>query len=295
VQAGSGGWGPEENPWNDAPIHLNQMMAAQLSVVGIDVSHGYSCLTTWPGMKRKLPAGQVFTYPGDGTSGIPPAEFAAEAPFTTNKTLGVPDLAGRHLFVYEGGLDSMFGELQIESASLSSPSGQVAIKYIDGSSLGYLAGGDILPIKPLEPFTTYTATVRLGAVEDFLGPGVPAVTHTWSFTTGANNPNGHWNEGQESASGRRKTRSGAKHRHPTLKLRRRGNHMVALGAFFRPRKTVILRRQPGRKLIARVRPNRAGRFQAALRWGHLPTLTVVAKQGKVTVRARMKATGGKRH
>lgn len=292
VIAGAGGWGPEENPWNDAPIHLNQMMAAELSVVGIDVSHGYSCLTTWPGLRRKLPLGQVFTYPGDGTTGIPPAELASELPTTPNRQLGIPDLAGRHLFVYEGGLDAgIGGAVHIESASLSSPSGPVAVKWMDPSSSGYLIGGDIIPLKPLEPYTTYTAKVQIAAVERFFGPDAPAVTHTWSFTTGKDNPHGYWNESSGSGS-KGKTRRGKPSRHrPTLKLRRHGDHMLAIGAYFQPRKKVTLRRQPGNQLIKRVRPNRKGRFQVALEWGRLPTLTVIARQGKKTVRARMKATG----
>jgi len=293
VLAGSGGWGPEENPWNDAPIHLNQMMAAELSVVGIDVSHGFSCLTTWPGLRRQLPVGQVYTYPGDGTTGIPPAEFAAESPTTPNKELGIPDLAGRHLFVYEGGLDAgLGGSVHIESASLSSPSGPVAVKWMDPDSLGYLIGGDIIPLKPLEPFTTYTAKVQIAAVDRFYGPDAPAVTHTWSFTTGKDNPNGYWNEGS-----REVVRRKARHHRPALKLRKRGDHMLAIGTYFTPGKKVTLRRQPGQQLIKRVIPNRKGKFTVSLRWGHRPTLTVVAKQGKRTVkatRARSQA-GPKRH
>jgi hypothetical protein len=293
VIAVSGGWGPEENPWNDAPIHLNQMMAAELSAVGIDVSHGYSCLTTWPGLRRKLPVGEVYTYPGNGTTGIPPAEFASELPTTPNKALGIPDLAGRHLFVYEGGLDAgLGGDVHIESASLSSSAGPVAIKWMDPESLGYLIGGDIVPLKPLEPFTTYTAKVQIAAVDRFIGPDAPAVTHTWSFTTGKANPHGYWNEGNDSGSRRKAVHRKPSHHHPTLKLRKRGDHMLAIGAFFQPKKKVTLWRQPGTQLIKQVKPNRKGKFQVSLKWGHLPTLTVIAKQGKKTVKARMKATGG---
>ncbi len=268
-------------------------MAAELSVVGIDVSHGSSCLTTWPGMRRKLPLGQVYTYPGDGTTGIPPAEFASEIPTTPNKELGIPDLAGRHLFVYEGGLDAgLGGSVHIESASLSSPSGPVAVKWMDPDSLGFLAGGDIIPLKPLKPFTTYTANVQIAAVDRSSGPDVPAVSHTWSFTTGKNNPRGHWNEGNGSDSTRRAHRKSG-HHHPTLKLRKRGDHMLAIGAYFTPKKKVTLRRQPGNQLIKRVKPNHKGKFKVSLKWGHLPTLTVIAKQGKKTVKAKMKATGAR--
>lgn len=292
-------WGPESNPWNDAPIHLNQLMTPDLQVVGIDDSHGKQCVTTWPGMTRvPPPRGTVDTYPGDGTVGIPPAEFASEAPTVPGEEVGIKGLAGRELFVYEEGTGITYcgDSLDIESASLRSPGGPVEVRWVDQTSRigGYLTGGIVIPVKPLDAHTSYTATVTLAPLEEDLcggGPSIPEQTHTWSFTTGESNPDGFWP--RPPSKHRRSTHHRHRRRHPTLRLRKRGDHMVAIGNYFKPHKRVTLRRRPGNALIERVRPDSTGHFQVSLRWGHLPTLTVIAKQGGRTIKVRMKATGGR--
>jgi Carboxypeptidase regulatory-like domain len=280
LTSGAGATSANNNAWNDAPYHLNQLMMPELSVVGIDDSHDRTCFTTWPGRRAKLPIGTIFTYPGDGTTGLPPSEYAAELPGTPNEEVGLPPLTGRQLFVYR--ISRFHPQAAITAASLSSPSGPVEVKFLASQ-------GIIIPVKPLEPFTTYTASATLA--EDFYSEreSLPAVVRTWSFTTGKANPGGHWEE-PRLAVGDGKRRHKA-HHHPTLKLRKRGNHMLAIGSWFKPRKKVVLRRQPGNRLIKRVRANKRGSFQVSLKWGHLPTLTVTAKQGEKTVKARMKASG----
>jgi hypothetical protein len=65
LAAGSSGWGPEANPWEDAPIHLNQLLSPDIFQLGIDESGGRACATTWPGVGLPaLPVGTVLTYPG---------------------------------------------------------------------------------------------------------------------------------------------------------------------------------------------------------------------------------------
>ncbi len=177
-------------------------MSPELSSVGIDDAGGQVCMTTWPGMvPPPVPAGTVLTYPGDGTSGLPPAERAEELPFVPGEAVGVPlgTVAGRELFVYEiGALAPLGGVLHglgvwIGSASLRSSEGSVPIRWVDSSTPGmgsYLAGAIIIPLNPLVPDTRYTAEVELRATED-----IPPVTHSWSFTTGAWNPSGRWPSG----------------------------------------------------------------------------------------------------
>src|SRR6201999_4249443 len=113
-----------------------------------------------------------------------------ELPSTPNKDLGVPDLAGRELLVYETGAEYGENQATIVTASLSSDAGSVPVKWTgrDGEP-----GAIIVPTEPLRPFTTYRASVTL-APFDTLAADVPELTHTWSFTTGKNNPAGHWEE-----------------------------------------------------------------------------------------------------
>jgi hypothetical protein len=196
-------WTPQANPWEDAPIHLNQLWTPDLYTVGIDESRGYTCTTTWPGIGAPAsPAGTVITYPGDGTTGLPPAEDAAESPFVPGKFVGIPEgtIAGRELFVYEEQPPVMgscagfcFARAPaLVSASLTDPGGPVQIKWVDANTEGvggYLTGAIIIPVQPLAANTTYTADVTL---EANLASGLPVVTHQWSFTTGPANPSGVW-------------------------------------------------------------------------------------------------------
>jgi hypothetical protein len=203
ILAEGGNWTAQANPWEDAPIHLDQLYTADLYTVGIDESRGYSCTTTWPGIGPPAsPVGTVITYPGNGTSGLPPAEDAAELPFVPGNFVGVPagTVAGRELFVYEE-QSPLMGPCSgfclaraptITSASLTSVSGAAEVKWVDGSTNevgGYLTGAIIIPVKPLAANTTYKAGVTL---EANLLYGVAEVAHEWTFTTGPPNPSGLW-------------------------------------------------------------------------------------------------------
>ncbi len=292
ILADGGAWSQSSNPWNDAPIHLNQLMTPSLSAVGIDDNRqGYQCVTTWPGMLHSEPAGTIHTYPGDGSVGIPPAEFASESPTTPNKELGIPDLAGRQLFVYEVGTENFnqgFGRIRVLSASLTGPSGPVPIKVADDESSigGFLTGAIIVPVQPLAAYTAYRATVTLAPVTNF-GEVVilPEVTHSWSFTTGRANPNGNWNEGSES------TRTRTKPRSPLRQVRTsyKHGHVIVVGRHFDPglvtiKRKVLLRRERKQNgsLLARAHANGKGVFRAQITWPKKHLAFRVYQQGKST-------------
>ncbi len=178
-------WAAGNNPFETAPLHLASLYAPSLSVVGIDDAHGYQCVNTLAGTQRTFASDTVFTYPGNGLHGVPPSENAAEMPFVPGQFVGIPQgrTAGRELFVYLNQAGQM-GQAQVHflSATLSGPHGLVAIKTVDNTTptVGpYLSGGIIIPVKPLAPHTTYTARVTLTN-------GSGTISHTWSFTTGAN-------------------------------------------------------------------------------------------------------------
>ncbi len=198
ILAGGAYWTPEGNPWEDAPIHLNQLYTPDLDVVGIDESRD-TCTTTWPGIGAPLqPGGTIITYPGDGTNGFPPSERAAESPFVPGKFVGVPEgtIAGREIFVYEEpgpcSLLSCLGPTAplVESATLTGPSGPVEVRTVSGNTSevgGYLTGAIIIPVKPLAANASYTAEVALAPYGE-----LPAESHRWTFQTGPANPNGAW-------------------------------------------------------------------------------------------------------
>jgi hypothetical protein len=177
-------WKKKANPWEPAPIHLAALYAPSLNVVGIDDSrYGWVCTTDWVGMQRTFANDTVSTYPGDGVRGVEPGENAHEDPFVPGDFVGLPagTVTGRHLFVYlnQAGQPGQ-AQVKIVSASLSGPKGKLKVKTVDNSTptVGpYLAGGIIIPVKPLTPFTKYTAKVT---VKD----GSGTMSKTWHFTTG---------------------------------------------------------------------------------------------------------------
>ena len=182
LSAGSD-WTPGSNPWEDAPIHLDQLFTPSLAVIGIDDTNGFVCATTWPGFTR--PAGStdtISTYPGNGAQNVPGMENANESPFVPGDFVGITmgTTAGRELFVY---LDQAGKQgpapVAITAASLTGPSGPVEVRWVDNSTqtIGpYLTGGIILPVAPLAPGASYQATVSVQA-------GSGTLSNAWGFTT----------------------------------------------------------------------------------------------------------------
>lgn len=163
------------NAFEHAPIHLMQTLAPPLSEMG--VSGG--CATTFPGYNR--PGGPVlFSYPGNGTTGHYFEETARELPFVPGDFVGLPEgtTTGPHLYVMS--LGTPRGRLT--GAVMAGPSGAVEVRTVDNSTeeLGsYLPpGGIVIPVRPLAPRQTYTATASF-APDD----GSPPLSLQWSFST----------------------------------------------------------------------------------------------------------------
>lgn len=150
------------NPWEHAPIHLMQLLGAELSVTGF----APTCMITWAGYQRTPPATpQLLAYPGNGTSFIYASERAEEWPFTPAAFVGLQQggLTGPYLYVLGWGT----GRGRITAASLNGPGGPVEVRTVDDYTTGSLGelgsylppGGIVIPVKPLAPSTTYTASV----------------------------------------------------------------------------------------------------------------------------------------
>jgi hypothetical protein len=181
-------WTKRRNPWENAPIHLDQLFSPSLSVVGIDDNNGYVSTTTWPGMLRSPPTTDtIYTYPGNKAKGIPASELAAESPFVPQQFVGIrPGRAtGRELFVYlNRAHDVGQSPVTIVAAMLKGSNGGLQLRWVSTTtkSIGpYLAGAIIIPVKPLTADTKYTATVK---VKD----GKETLSHSWSFTTAGRAP-----------------------------------------------------------------------------------------------------------
>lgn len=175
------------NPWEDAPIHLLQMLAPQMSETGAAESYGHNCLTTWPGFKRPSPATPTaYSYPGDGVSGVVPTEYASEAPFIPGDFVGLPKgtATGRYLLAYlSGPLGFSEATAVTAAATLTGPEGPVEIRTIDSTSPDIGAymprpSAFLIPVRPLKPLATYRASVQ------WTLEGAPLLQQGFSFTTG---------------------------------------------------------------------------------------------------------------
>jgi len=164
----------EGNPWTDAPLHLTQLFDPGLRRVGASDAFGASCVTTWPGM-RSGPARKIWTVPRSGGV-VPASQHAWEAPFTPQERVGIDaeTVTGPYLYVWSDGFD------ELVDGWLLDPDGDVVeTRVIDDADVDGAAGtgnGWLLPVEPLAPGTTYTATVTLDGPDGEL-------SRTWSFTT----------------------------------------------------------------------------------------------------------------
>jgi hypothetical protein len=178
-----GRWTRTANPWENAPIHLLALLAPSLSVVGIDDSNGYQCVTTYPGLVRApTTTDRISTYPADGAERVAPSEQARESPFVPGQFVGIPSghTAGRELFVYLN-LAHQTGQAPVHvlAAKLAARGHPVTLRWVDSQTptVGrYLPGAILIPVKPLQPGTRYTASV---SVQDRSA----TLTRRWSFTT----------------------------------------------------------------------------------------------------------------
>ena len=184
------------NPYENAPLHLDQLLAPRLAQLGSADAEGFSCTTTFPGWVRgDPPALTVYTYPGNGAQ-IYASEIARELPWTPGQLAGippgtpdgpVPDRAGRCT-----GSEPVRQPGDVERRdpggtwlvrSRSRPSTAASRYRVATTSLSsYISpGGFIIPAKPLYAGVSYHAHV----VVSFAGTQTP---YDWTFTTLGANP-----------------------------------------------------------------------------------------------------------
>jgi hypothetical protein len=185
------------NPYENAPIHLHQLLAPRLNVTGVSESDGFNCTSTF-GPSGTIGYGRapvakpiMYVYPPPGSTGLPTTEVADEGPFTPGEVLGIPrgTLTGRyiHLFV-DGPWKTAIPKVKITKATLKTASGEpIEIKVADsevptpdGHRLGdYMPqGAQLIPLKALPADAVLDAHVE-ATVEG------AAVAKSWTFGTGS--------------------------------------------------------------------------------------------------------------
>ena len=189
---GTGPWTSTVNPFENAPIHLHQLLAPRLDRMGASEDQGYGCATTLASRDRLAPAADVtYTYPGNGAQDWVPSQLAAESPYTPGELAGIPagTTTGPYLYVMFDGPDLTPGEsAAATSATLTGPDGPVDVAVVDNETpglAGFLPPGmQVIPRAPLRVGAVYTATVA-ARVTTQGGAGPSRVFgRTWSFATG---------------------------------------------------------------------------------------------------------------
>jgi hypothetical protein len=172
-----------DNPWLQAPLHLDGLLTPQLEQSGYADGAGGVCMVVGDDdfdFNRHL--GELYTYPGDGSVGAPPSvDSHNELPTNPAEALGLDNPTGTNILVFAH-LEP-FGNTKIVAASLSGPDGPHQVRWADDTSplgMNFSWGGIVVPVKPLAPGTRYTASVTVEPA-DLAGP---PLTRTWSFTTG---------------------------------------------------------------------------------------------------------------
>lgn len=181
----TGGWpSAARNPFEDAPIHLMQLLAPALSVTGFSQTGG--CVYTWPGYQRPVPAAtQYFSYPGPGASGWPARQVTAEFPFTPAELLGLKNPTGPHVYLFTFGPERP----KLAGATLRGPGGAaVPVRFLPsvsgGRADGYLPpGGIVIPASPLAAASDYVLAATWSA-----GGGASHVQTVRFRTAGAAKP-----------------------------------------------------------------------------------------------------------
>jgi hypothetical protein len=187
VLASGASWS-QGNPWEEAPIHLIQMLAPQLSEMGAAENNNYNCATTFPGYQRPESSSlTAYSYPGNGATGVVPAEDAAESPSVPGDRVGLPEgtTTGRYLLAYLSGIDPSDAPDVTVTATLSVAGAPVDLRVVDSTDEeigGYMPqpSAFLIPAQPLKPRTGYQADVTWSM------EGAVLFDQRFSFTTGTN-------------------------------------------------------------------------------------------------------------
>jgi len=177
-------WTAKHDPWAGMPVQQMALLSPLLTQLGASSTRNYVCATTRPGYLRPAPAQPaLYPYPGDGAAEVPYSRFSYGLPLTPGDAVGLPSgfNTGPNLLV----MADISGQAKIVDASLAGPTGAVEIRTVDNTvaQIGdFLApGGIIIPVDPLKPGRTYSASATVAV-------GGRTLSRQWSFTTAKADP-----------------------------------------------------------------------------------------------------------
>jgi hypothetical protein len=165
---GFSGFTATSNPWDIAPLHQTLLFDPRVNSAGYDEYKAFTCMRF--GFNFTSSATPVFyVYTSDtGRTGVPfRVIIDGEGPYAPQEAVGIPqgvETGPNILFFSEGFGSSDHAVLY----NLTGPGKRaVNVKFVDsttpppnGSNIhAFQTGGDMIPVKPLLPATSYTANV----------------------------------------------------------------------------------------------------------------------------------------
>lgn len=192
-------WSATENPWMSAtdyaPLHAAKLFDPAATQAWYAEDEHNACLgvnagTDEGGHYPSTPT--LYSYPGDGQGDVPFAVEASELPTTPAEVVGLHGVTGPNLVYYLlDSTDTYRSEPTVLNYSLTGPGGAVEARVVTpqtpvtgwGETVpfsDYDEGCAIaVPVAPLAPNTTYTATLEWEAPDDG-----GTLTQEATFTTG---------------------------------------------------------------------------------------------------------------
>ena len=165
---GSGGFTATTNPWDAAPLHQTLLFDPRVNKAGYDEHNSFTCMR-FGFDSSGVPAPVFYAYTGNlGRKDVPHSvTVQGEGPYAPQEAVGIPQgvATGPNILVFTAGFGS---SNHAASYLLTGPRGPVEVKMVDSTTpppsgqsyKPFDTGGDLIPVHPLDGFTTYDVAVR---------------------------------------------------------------------------------------------------------------------------------------
>jgi|GEM_PF-1823239 len=159
-------WSESTHPWALAPIQRFLVFDPEVAAAGYADDHGPACMRVRGG---RAPAAtpELYSVPGPGATGVPYSELSRGSPYAPQQLVDLPadTPTGPNILLFTRGLRGGT-PLAAIAFSLTGPQGPVDARFVTegtanavGSGGWFRGGGVLVPVAPLEAFSSYTARV----------------------------------------------------------------------------------------------------------------------------------------
>jgi hypothetical protein len=165
---GFSGFTATTNPWDLAPLHQTILFHPRVNKAGYDEYKAFSCMRFEFDFSSPSPAPTFYAYTGNrGRKDVPHSlTIQGEGPYAPQEAVGIPQgvATGPNILFFTRG----FGDTNhARSYLLTGPQGPVESKMVDSTTpppsgetyQAFDTGGDLIPVHPLQAFTTYNVAV----------------------------------------------------------------------------------------------------------------------------------------